>query len=283
MFLFLRWILAAILILVFVPGAVYAAPAVTVNEWALQNLGAPPNPPGLYSRAIAADKPVVPGARPLVNGPAMDLPNAPRQKPRSHWNQKSLLLADAKKPKSAKTIAAKKFKPKSANEKSFGFSLSSPALAGSSAKTVQNPGVAGIMPFSGPAMAVGPGLVTYRWADIDPRTRGMPVVVDRPANIGQVLDSVTFAKGDVDLDNQAKKSLQPLAQNLQANPMAVELRGYATPDPDSGDDAKRVALSRIINVRDFLIGQGIPGRQLGVKAVGQAQDGPAERVDIFVP
>jgi outer membrane protein OmpA-like peptidoglycan-associated protein len=175
------------------------------------------------------------------------------KKPRSQWNQQ--LVASAKKSPTGKQ--RQKFDRKTPTQ---ALQFSQPITAA--------------MPL------LGSGLGGYRWQDIDPRTRGAVPLPQSGDNTGRTIGSVTFNPGSDELNAAARSALQPVAKNLQTEPAMAELRGYATADRESGDDAKRVALSRVISVRDHLIGLGVPGNQLGVKPVGLAPDGPKERVDI---
>ncbi len=230
------------------------APSVEVNDALLQSLGQTPNVPTQYMHAIRQEqqKPSAP-RRPVVAAPAV-LPTPPLKKPRSQWNQQ--LVASAKKSPTGKQ--RRKFDSKTPTQ-ALQFSQPVMAMAGA---------------------GVGMGFAGYRWQDIDPRTRGAMPLPQSGDNTGRTIGSVTFNPGSDELNATARNALQPVAKNLQADPGMAELRGYATPDKESGDDAKRVALSRVISVRDHLIGLGVPGNQLGVKPVGLAPDGPKERVDI---
>ena len=89
---------------------------------------------------------------------------------------------------------------------------------------------------------------------------------------------VTFTGSSADLPPAAQAELAALAQQLAGNTDRIILSGYASGDASSG--AKRVALSRVLAVRAFLVERNVPQPRIDVRAVGTASEGAPERVDI---
>lgn len=241
---------ASLLLLTLYAAPVFArTPTVQVNEQLINSLGQAPTVPGQYRAMTDAYNPRLATrrvAKPTLTSTTLAPP--PLKKPRSQWNQQLIATGSG---------------------------------AGNTQKFQTKTGVQGLS-FSRATNAAmlpaRPVIGGYGWNDLDPRTRGMGVMT--PVVAPAVMASIRFDGKDTDLTRAARGQLQPVAKTLQTQNAAAELLGYATPDKYSGDDAKRVALSRIISVRDHLIGLGVPGNQLGVKPIGIAPDGPKERVDI---
>lgn len=62
----------------------------------------------------------------------------------------------------------------------------------------------------------------------------------------------------------------------------IELRAYGGARGDKGSDARRLALKRALAVRQILIDDGVDAGRIDVRAMGGAESGPADRVDIYV-
>ncbi|GIL40190.1 OmpA family protein [Roseiterribacter gracilis] len=84
------------------------------------------------------------------------------------------------------------------------------------------------------------------------------------------------------LPSDVERSLAPVLNTLKATPKArIILRGYAAASDDSAGRAKRIALTRALELRNFFIAHGIDGARIDVRALGAPDDNStADRVDI---
>jgi hypothetical protein len=69
---------------------------------------------------------------------------------------------------------------------------------------------------------------------------------------------------------------------LQGGAQKIELQAYGGPRNDKSSDAHRLALKRAIAIRNILIEAGVPSTKIDVKALGGANAGPLDRVDVYV-
>ena len=95
---------------------------------------------------------------------------------------------------------------------------------------------------------------------------------------------VTFGVGTADISDGAKKELDNLAQSLgKDDQKRVQLVAYASGSADEANQARRLSLSRALNVRAYLIDKGVRNTRMDVRALGNRPDteGPADRVDII--
>jgi len=51
---------------------------------------------------------------------------------------------------------------------------------------------------------------------------------------------------------------------------------------DKSSDARRLSLRRALTVRQLLIDNGVPSDRIDVRALGGAEQGMPDRVDVFV-
>lgn len=94
---------------------------------------------------------------------------------------------------------------------------------------------------------------------------------------------VDFAVGATDLSAAARAELDALAKQLNADQNGrVQLVAYATGAADEANQARRLSLSRALNVRAYLIDHGVRNTRMDVRALGNRPDGnkPADRVEI---
>lgn len=91
---------------------------------------------------------------------------------------------------------------------------------------------------------------------------------------------VLYASGESALPEDAKSELKALAQKLlQEEGTQIQMLAYAQGD-DSGP-ARRLATSRAMEVRNYLIDQGVRATRMEVQLLGnEVPDGPPDRVDI---
>jgi outer membrane protein OmpA-like peptidoglycan-associated protein len=113
-----------------------------------------------------------------------------------------------------------------------------------------------------------------------PRTRQQTAAVAPPAvPAGAGGFRVSFSGTSADLSAAAESQLTALAQMLAGSNDRIILNGYASGESASG--ARRVALSRVLAVRAYLVDKGVQQPRIDVRAVGTPSDGGSpERVDI---
>jgi outer membrane protein OmpA-like peptidoglycan-associated protein len=104
-----------------------------------------------------------------------------------------------------------------------------------------------------------------------------PVVIRK----GDTL-SVLFAPDSAALPDGAKPDLSNLVKRLDADPsLNLQLMAYAQGSELEVSKARRLSLSRALDVREFLMGQGVRSTRIDVRALGNKLEGggPADRVD----
>lgn len=119
-------------------------------------------------------------------------------------------------------------------------------------------------------------------ASAPPVTRGTPPAVSAPTG-GDAL-TIGFANNVSKLPEDGKAELRVLADRMNHEQgMKIHLLAYAAGDDSNPSQARRLSLSRALEVRAFLIDQGIPASRVEVKALGhRVPSGPADRVDVSV-
>ncbi len=105
--------------------------------------------------------------------------------------------------------------------------------------------------------------------------KAMPAV---PTPAGLTLD---FAPTSSTLAAQAKDKLDNIADQMKdVDNLRLQIRGYAKGD-GSLDSARRMSLSRVLEVRSYLMNKGIKPIRLDVQALGSATSRlPIDRVDL---
>lgn len=96
---------------------------------------------------------------------------------------------------------------------------------------------------------------------------------------------IVYAEEATAVPASALPALDKLTVWLRDNPdVRIELLGYASESSKTGSQARRRSLQRVLAVRDYLIGQGVPGTRMTVRALGdQGADGPRDRVEVKLP
>jgi outer membrane protein OmpA-like peptidoglycan-associated protein len=91
-----------------------------------------------------------------------------------------------------------------------------------------------------------------------------------------------FAPDATALPADVETALSPVMTALQRAPKArIVLRGYAAGSGDGASRGKRVALGRVLELRNYFIAHGIDSARIDVRALGAPDDnGIADRVDI---
>lgn len=93
---------------------------------------------------------------------------------------------------------------------------------------------------------------------------------------------IAFAAGASALPASAHGGLKELAERMKAQEsLRLQLVAYAAGDDLSSSAARRLALSRALAVRTFLIDNGVRSTRIDVRAIGdKVPDLPANRVDL---
>lgn len=94
--------------------------------------------------------------------------------------------------------------------------------------------------------------------------------------------SLDFATTSSTLSPQEQQKLDALAKQLQDETnMRLQIRGFAKGDGSDTSSARRMALSRALSVRSYLMDKGIKPVRLDVRALGSETDQqPIDRVDL---
>jgi outer membrane protein OmpA-like peptidoglycan-associated protein len=94
--------------------------------------------------------------------------------------------------------------------------------------------------------------------------------------------SLGFAADSFELSEAAKGELnQLIAAMSNDDSLRIQLQAYAQGDGANASKARRLSLSRALQVRSYLIDQGVRSTRIDVRALGSnVPSGPADRVDI---
>jgi outer membrane protein OmpA-like peptidoglycan-associated protein len=121
-------------------------------------------------------------------------------------------------------------------------------------------------------------------ADTAPTGDAAPGVQTASLTVGAPMEdmTVTFDSDSAELTDLVQAELRSLANSLRANEASrIQVLGFASAKDGSQDLARKLALSRALKVRTFLIDAGVPSARIQVRSLGdQADGGPANRVDI---
>lgn len=109
-----------------------------------------------------------------------------------------------------------------------------------------------------------------------------PPVPAAPSGSQSGIVTVTFPGGQSELPTTDLSSLDALAQHYANTDDRLQIRAYADGgNADGGSGARRLALSRALAVRAYLIDKGIRSTRIDVRALGTPTDGsPADRVEV---
>ena len=101
--------------------------------------------------------------------------------------------------------------------------------------------------------------------------------------VGGSLLRIDFAGASTRLTPDAERRLASLAATMMENDGRLQLKAHAGGTSETRRSARRLSLSRALEVRSFLIEQGIRSTRIDVRALGRPEDdGPSERVDVVL-
>jgi len=114
-------------------------------------------------------------------------------------------------------------------------------------------------------------------AAIPPETTPEPMPAD-----GSDEYSLGFAAESFELSDAAKSQLDSVIATMgQDENLRIQLQAYAQGDGSNASKARRLSLSRALQVRSYLIDRGVRSTRIDVRALGaNVPSGPADRVDI---
>jgi outer membrane protein OmpA-like peptidoglycan-associated protein len=95
--------------------------------------------------------------------------------------------------------------------------------------------------------------------------------------------SVMFEKDKTDLSDAAKAELNSLAEKIKTSQGRVQIVAYASGTADQSSVARRISLSRALQIRAFLIDKGVNELSISVQSQGnKVPSGNADRADVTV-
>ncbi|MFL2669341.1 MAG: OmpA family protein [Alphaproteobacteria bacterium] len=100
----------------------------------------------------------------------------------------------------------------------------------------------------------------------------------------ETINRIEFNAGSFELNSEASETLKNLSASLEKNSaLRTQLHAYASLSGGSAIKAKRLALSRALAARAYLIDRGVEISRIAVKALGhRSTSGPADRIDIIL-
>tara|TARA_R110002124_G_scaffold64985_2_gene177616 strand:+ start:421953 stop:423386 length:1434 start_codon:yes stop_codon:yes gene_type:complete len=108
-----------------------------------------------------------------------------------------------------------------------------------------------------------------------------------PANINQAPShanaSLFFTSGQDQLSDEMKKSIEQnvIPKLLQDTTLRIEIKSYAEAPDESPSSARRLSLSRALDLRTYLLSRKIDSYRMDVRALGNATDTiPMDRIDV---
>jgi len=142
--------------------------------------------------------------------------------------------------------------------------------------------------FGGPGVTLRPNAPPQKQSQAAPPTR----VAKANPPPETVLPGLTrrsmilFAKDATEPMDSAMDQIRFLAGDLNAamtRPSSrIELQAFGGERGDKGSDARRLSLKRALAIRQVLIEDGVEPGRIDVRAMGGAENGPSDRVDIYV-
>jgi outer membrane protein OmpA-like peptidoglycan-associated protein len=113
-----------------------------------------------------------------------------------------------------------------------------------------------------------------------PRAVGVP-----PTASPDQITTVRYEPGASDLSADAQAALDKVAAALAADPKArLQLVAYASGSAADMVAARRISLTRAVQMRAYLIAKGVQSIRMEVRALGDQNvgTGPADRVDLVI-
>ncbi|HEX2592118.1 MAG TPA: hypothetical protein VHL34_11520 [Rhizomicrobium sp.] len=97
---------------------------------------------------------------------------------------------------------------------------------------------------------------------------------------------IIFAAGAADPAPNALDAIRLLGGDLNSalagGASRIQLQAYGGPKNDKSSDARRISLKRALAIRQLFIDAGVPSTKIDVRAMGGADTGPLDRVDVYL-
>ncbi|MDA0262246.1 MAG: OmpA family protein, partial [Proteobacteria bacterium] len=99
-----------------------------------------------------------------------------------------------------------------------------------------------------------------------------------------VLTRLVFPPGSADVGGPLAEQLDALARTMRTRDERLLLQAYAAGgSAGSASGSRRLSLARALEVRSYLIRQGLKSTRVDVRALGASDaSGPADRVDVIL-
>lgn len=116
------------------------------------------------------------------------------------------------------------------------------------------------------------------------KTRVVSIPSTGPPIQAQTINRIEFNVGSFELNSEASAALKNLSASLEKiSALRLQLHAYASLSGGSAIKAKRLALSRALAARAYLIDRGVDISRIAVKALGhRSTSGPTDRIDIIL-
>ncbi len=130
---------------------------------------------------------------------------------------------------------------------------------------------------SAPTASTAPAAPAAEEASLPPETapEAMPATGNDEYSLG-------FAPDSFEISEAAKAQLDRVIASMgKDDDLRIQLQAYAQGDGTNASKARRLSLSRALQVRSYLIDRGVRSTRIDVRALGaNVPSGPADRVDI---
>jgi outer membrane protein OmpA-like peptidoglycan-associated protein len=106
----------------------------------------------------------------------------------------------------------------------------------------------------------------------------------QPVEGGDLVMQIVFGEGATKVPDGSLANLKGLADRMNKNEaLRLQLLAYAESNEANASKARRLSLSRALDVRSRLIDMGVRSTRIDVRALGnKAPSGPGERVDVVL-
>lgn len=244
-------------------------------------------PAKVAAKPAAPAKAPVAEAVPAVKAPEIAVPEAKKAEPAPAKPVEVAKVPEPAKPQPAKAPEpAKIAEPVKAPEPA---KVTEPAKAPEAAQVETAKAAEPPKPQPAPAPAAIAAAPQPMLAPVPPPVPVMPQQVaslpsSEPAAMSRGSDtlSLVFAAEDSKLSDSGRAELATLVKRMQKDEdLNLQLLAYASGDEASSSKARRLSLSRALEVRKVLMDKGIRSTRIEVRALGNKLDGrgPADRVD----
>ena len=116
-------------------------------------------------------------------------------------------------------------------------------------------------------------------APAEPKPASVARTAKPEESAGKVAMSLTFAKDKSDVDPEMKAKIANVAKEIKSSGASVRVVSYATGTDGEQSTARRIALSRALQVRALLMEQGVDQFKIVPQALGNAKN--TDQVDLI--